>query len=137
LVQKNWKKGDKITMELNPEIEVKQTADNQYYLQRGCLVYALEIPCTAKNIKEWPVKGFYDSYYKAIPDFEYKLQIASGVANNAGFALKNAAIGENVWINSPCQLVGKMYSPDKKQLVNVTLVPFGSTILRQVTFKVQ
>jgi uncharacterized protein len=136
LLNKKWKKGDQINISFKPEIIVRKANNGESYLQRGELVYALNIPSTDKKIKEWPVKGFYDQYFMAQKGFDYNLAFDGSAGNAFGFTLATTKAGDNRWINSPVMLKGKMIN-GKGEKKEVTLVPMGSTILRKVTFKVK
>lgn len=133
-ITKKWKKGDSFTLDLNPDIQVKTTAKNEFYLQRGCLVFALNIPSQDKKIKEWPVKGFYDQYFTTKDNFNANLAFDGDIKNNFGFAFHQQTAGTNLWINSPYFLTGSMIGLVDKKKVDVTFVPIGSTILRKTTF---
>jgi len=133
---KTWKKGDKVTVTFKPTIIAKKANNGEYYLQRGEIVYCLDIPNTVKNIKDWKLKGLFDQYYFAKEGFDYKLQFDGTPETAFGFQFSTQATGTNMWVNSPSFLKGSMTNPKTGKKNEVKLVPIGSTILRQVTFPV-
>ena len=106
-------------------------------MQRGELVYALNIPSTNKIIKDWKLNNLYDQLFFAKEGFDFKLQFVGMPENTFGFKFETKKDGSNLWIDSPTQLTGQLFNPKTKQTVDIKLVPFGSTILRQVTFPIK
>ncbi len=137
IISKNWKKGDKVTLTFKPKIVAKKDNNGEYYLQRGELVYALNIPSTNKIIKDWKLNNLYDQLFFAKEGFDFKLQFVGMPENTFGFKFETKKDGSNLWIDSPTQLTGQLFNPKTKQTVDIKLVPFGSTILRQVTFPIK
>ena len=133
-VIKTWKKGDRIKLNFNPGIIAKKASNGEYYLQRGEIVYCLDIPGKVRNIRDWPVNDLHDQYYNAQDGFNYKLQFRGRPETAFGFQYTARAAGSNMWVDSPSALEGSMLNPISGKEVEVRLVPIGSTILRQVTF---
>jgi hypothetical protein len=133
-VSKSWKKGDKITLTLKPTLVAHKANNGEYYLQRGDIVYCLNIPGDAQTIKDWKLNGLVDQYFTAKKGFEYEYQFVGTVENAFGFTFSTKPTGKNLWVESPTLLKGKMLNPKTSKVTEVTFVPIGSTILRQVTF---
>jgi DUF1680 family protein len=107
---------DRIKIRFTAEVQQKPTTNGEVYYQYGPLLYAL--PIAAKAIADRTYKkGFTDYMYTPV-DFEpYYI------------APKAKAIWNALTIQT--QLV----YPNSKQLQTFVLIPFGKTVLRQLTFK--
>jgi len=132
VLKKKWKSGDQIVCRFKPEIKVMEANNNEKYLQRGALVYVLNIPANEKKIRSYPVEGFFDTYYNAKPEFNYSLQFSQNELT--GFVIRKSVMNDHPWQQSPYVLTGNMTDQKNKKNVSLTLVPFGSTILRRTTF---
>lgn len=115
LFEENSIEKEAITLEFEAAIVVKKDANNEKYFTFGALVFAL--PIQAEEIKGRLYKtGFYDIEYAP----KEKLSYSFIEENNAKF--KDGKI-EVTLKNNSTQTTEK-----------VTLIPFGKTILRQVSF---
>ena len=139
LVRKEWKKGDQVSLEFSESIEGFTAANGETYLKRGPLVYALQIPEVARDIKDYSLAGFADlDYYPAQgAHWSYALDPNLG---EFGFSAK-AEKGVNMlypYDGAPVRLEGKLINLDTGKREDVSLVPMGSSqaILRRVTFPV-
>jgi hypothetical protein len=121
VINKTWKDGDTITLELYPEPQTNQNLNGEYFFTYGPLVYAH--PISGKEIitKTYSIKGFRDLHYKAKDSVTYSFasdsKIIIDTSKAGGKVLKTDLINNRT---------------GKKETVN--LVPVGETILRQVTF---
>ncbi len=129
-ISKIWKAEDKIQVEFNPEIKKHTANNNETYLQRGPLVYALNIPSEEKAVEDYPVEGFHDYHYYDKNEVDYHMAIV----DDAKFTYNDLPMDENPWKTPPVMLTGTMFSPKEGKELEVNLVPMGSTILRRVTF---
>lgn len=115
LFEENSIEKEAITLEFEAAIVVKKDANNEKYFTYGAQVFAL--PIQAEEIKGRLYKtGFYDIEYAP----KEKLSYSFIEENNAKF--KDGKI-EVTLKNNSTQTTEK-----------VTLIPFGKTILRQVSF---
>ena len=115
LFEENSKEKEEITLEFEAAIIVKKDGNNEKYFTYGAQVFAL--PIQAEEIKGRLYKtGFYDIEYAP----KEKLSYSFIEENNAKF--KDGKI-EVTLKNNSTQTTEK-----------VTLIPFGKTILRQVSF---
>ncbi|MGL3000648.1 beta-L-arabinofuranosidase domain-containing protein [Flavobacterium sp. RSSB_23] len=115
LFEENSLEKEAITLEFEAAIVVKKDANNEKYFTYGAQVFAL--PFQAEEIKGRLYKtGFYDIEYAP----KEKLSYSFIEENNAKF--KDGKI-EVTLKNNSTQTTEK-----------VTLIPFGKTILRQVSF---
>ena len=137
-IKKTWKSGDVINMSFANEIFTVKGNNNETAIQRGALVYALEIPHREEIIKEYDVEGFKD-YMVFSTDESYKnLELfASGNDTSFGFEYVKDENISNSWYNGNTHLSGKIYNTELDKLINVKLVPMGGTMLRRVTFPIK
>lgn len=118
IISKNWKGKQVVTVEFDPEVEVRQDINGEYYFTYGALVLANPINAKGTEVKFYPLKGYSDKHY--IPNdlviYQYKGEKVKQKGNNLIFETK-------------------LYNPDTGKYETVNLKPMGETILRQVTFK--
>jgi DUF1680 family protein len=141
VLRKEWTKGDEVRLEFNGGITATKAANGETALERGPLVYALGIPGTAKNIKDYDLPGFADQEYLPAQNAKWSYALDSSAADHAfGF---NAISEENTntlypYDATPVRLEGKLINLDTGKKEDVQLVPMASTqaILRRVTFPV-
>lgn len=117
-IKKRWTGIEKIKLEFEPAIEIKQTLDNEIYFTYGPLVLAHPIDAIEVKTKEYGIKDFCDLHYKAVnlQDYEYGKGEVTKTKDGLAFEaeLINKKTGKEEW---------------------VSLIPIGKTILRQVSFK--
>jgi len=141
ILRKEWRKGDQVRLEFSGGITATKAANGETALERGPLVYALGIPGTAKNIKDYDLPGFADQEYFPAQNATWSYALDSSAADHAfGF---NAISEEKTntlypYDATPVRLEGKLINLDTGKKENVQLVPMASTqaILRRVTFPV-
>ena len=133
-LSKSWKKGDKVTITFKPAIVAKKSNNGETYLQRGAIVYALNVPSIDSIVRTYPVKGFADQYFFAKDNFNYKKGLDASAGQTFGFSLVSGKAGANIWVNSPLKLKGELVDLATGKKETAELVPMGSTILRRVTF---
>lgn len=131
VVTKKWEKGDVLSYQLNPSVEVKTGNQDDQYVQRGALVYALPLPSVGEKIKDYPVGDFHDWYFK-MPEgsnFDYSL------VSNAEFEVVQNSMTQNPWVESPVTIQTALFNKQTNEVEPVALQPIGSTILRRLTFE--
>ena len=115
ILDRKFNKEDQVQIEFKASIIVKKDANQEKYFTYGAQVFAK--PIKANELKGKIYKGdFYDVTYS--PKENTKYQFID--VNNAQF--------ENDKINVTLKNI------NTNQLENVVLVPFGQTVLRQVSF---
>lgn len=120
VVRKLWKNDDEVVLDLKPEIAVREDLKQEKYFTYGPLVLAHPIPGDAKWTKIYALSGFRDLQYASDSFFVYRY---------------NDDI--NISKTDPQKLVFRadLINPKTGKPELVHLVPMGTTILRQVTFK--
>ena len=140
IIHKKWKTNDTIKVSFVNEIFPVISKNKETAIQRGALVYALEIPHKEEIIKEYEIEGFND-YLVYATDELYKNLTLLMPENDNSFGLKYVAdenpTNPNPWYNGNTYLTGEFYNTELNKLMKVKLVPMGSTILRRVTFPVK
>jgi hypothetical protein len=115
VIDRKFENEDKIQIEFKTEIQIKEDNNNEKYFSYGAIFYA-------KPIEAIEQKG--KSYFRNFNDLTYKPLDS----NRFQFIEDNKAIYSNGLIKV------KVKNKTTNQLENITLIPFGKTILRQVSF---
>ena len=138
VVKKVWKKGDIINLNFENEIKVSYANNHEISLQRGAIVYALDIPFREETIKEWGIKGFRDYFVFPTNDLYKSVELIKSDKNES-FGFRYVGDNKNIddWYDNKIHLSGKLYDTKQKKEIDVNLVPMGITVLRRVTFKAQ
>lgn len=119
VITKEWQPEGSFLVTFNNPIQKKTAGNNEVFIQKGPLVYALKIPHTEKAIRYYNKPNFKDYY--CYPESEtYKSLV---LTENSEFATSDS---EN--------LQGNFYDTNKQTAIEATLVPMGKTVLRRVTF---
>ena len=138
IIDKTWKTGDKLNVSFVNEIFPVAANNDEIAIQRGAIVYALEIPHRKEVTKKYEVEGFID--YMVFPTGElYKnVQLIKTPEDNTfGFKYIKGADSSNPWYDGNLYLTGEVYNKELEKLVKVKFVPMGGTTLRRVTFPVK
>ena len=140
LINKKWKTGDTIKVSFTNEIFPVTANNSELAIQRGALVYALEIPQREEITKEYEVEGFTDYMVFATDDLYKNVQLNKSPKDDS-FGLKYSEdknpINLNPWYKGDTYLIGEFYNTELNKLMQLKLVPMGGTILRRVTFPVK
>ena len=116
VINKTFKTGEEITLSFETQIEKQVDAKNEVYFRYGALLYAYQIP--AKEIKDRAYsETFFDYFYTPVERKQFK------IAENQAPEYKNNEIQV------------KVFDLLTTKPEEINLIPFGKTILRQVTFK--
>jgi hypothetical protein len=111
-----FSKSDKIEMEFLTDVQVIEDPNHENYFKYGALVYARPIPSTEKPGKVY-APGFKDFMYTPLDTTKF------------GFIQNHQA----TYNEGKIQL--NLENMNSKTIERVELIPFGRTILRQVSFK--
>lgn len=116
IIDRKFAKEDQIQIEFETDIQVKEDANKEKYFSYGALFYA-------KPIESVELKG--KSYFANFSDLTYKPKnkIRYQFINDNQAKLNNG------------QITIKAKNTTTNQIENITLIPFGKTILRQLSFK--
>jgi DUF1680 family protein len=141
VIRKEWEKGDRVSLEFSESIEGIRAANDEIYLQRGPLVYALRIPEVARDIKDYSLPGFADLVYDPAQGahWSYALDPSLG-KGNFGFTARGEKDVNLLYPydGAPVRLEGKLINLDTGRREDMQLIPMGSSLatLRRVTFPV-
>jgi hypothetical protein len=142
LVRKEWKKGDRVSLEFSEFIEGIRAANGEIFLERGPLVYAMRIAEVAWDLKRpYRLPGFADlEYYPAQgAHWSYAMEPSLGKGDFGFTAKREEDINmQYPYDGAPIRLEGKLINLDTGEKEDVRLLPMGSSlaILRRVTFPV-
>lgn len=122
IIHKAWKNNDKVAIRFFPEPMVKTDLNNEYYFTYGSLVLAHPIESAATITRDYALKGFHDFQYRPLLLVVY--QCVS--ADEPKVAIEN---------KNRLEFATIMFNPVTQKNELIRLIPMGSTILRQVSFK--
>ncbi len=138
IIEKTWNTGDKLNISFVNEIIPVAANNDEITLQRGAIVYALEIPHRKEVTKKYEIEGFRDYMVFSTDDLYKNVQLKKTPEDNSfGFEFIKGADSSNPWYNGNSHLTGEVYNKELEKLVKVKLVPMGGTTLRRVTFQVK
>jgi hypothetical protein len=115
VIERTFATTDKIELKYTADIEVKADVNKEKYFKYGALFYAKPIAATEQKGKAYAT-GFNDMMYAPQNKIRYKF-IAG---HNARY--KNGKIHV------------RLQNQSNQQIEKLELIPFGKTILRQVSF---
>ncbi|MGN8056393.1 beta-L-arabinofuranosidase domain-containing protein [Pedobacter sp. 22163] len=156
-ISREWKNQDQLELNFPMQITTQAQVNNSISVERGPIVYALEIKAANKVIKTHPVAGFTD--YEIHPESAWNYGLVLDKGNLSNVSVVNAAMPENPFIaaNAPVKLkvqakkiplwtlgynkvaafdvpFSPISSTEKQE--EVTLVPYGSENIRLSCFPV-
>lgn len=155
-INRTWTTKDKIVLDFPMHLAAPQQVNNAVSIERGPILYALQIKQSEKNVKEFPVKGFFETEVTPTSPWNYGLMLDKLSLEKEITVLKSP-MPENPFQQSvtPIKLKVKAkqiptwtldynktaafdvpYSPvaSKNPTEEVTLVPYGSESLRLSVF---
>lgn len=127
VLSKEWNDGDALTVKFKNEIKVNTANNNEAYVQKGPLVYAMEIPHREETIKSYG-NDFRDYY--CLPEGDSYKDLMLSEAN---FEFKSG-FSSNSYYESEIYIKGDFFNTKTQQLENLRLIPIGKTTLRRTTF---
>jgi DUF1680 family protein len=116
IIHRDFATTDHIKIRFATEVQQKITNTGELFYHYGPLLYAL--PIAAKAIQDRTYKDGFSDYLYAPVDFE---------------PYQAAPKAKAVWNKRTIQT--QLVNSKTKKLESVTLIPFGNTVLRQLTFK--
>lgn len=155
-VNRSWKNGDQLTLNFPMTVIAQKQVNNAISIERGPLVYALKIKQSVKNVKEFAVKGFYETEISPSSAWNYGLLLDNGTVSKS-FTVVKSKMPENPFIDdgTPVQLKTQArlipswtmdynhtaaldvpFSPivSTEKTEDIVLVPYGSENLRLSIF---
>ncbi len=117
-IHKQWKKKERIEIKFKPALRINQTQENEVYFTYGPLVLAMPIESAEIKTKKYSIPGFCDTHYKPVSIKQYVY------CNGKIKKKRDQLIFET-----------KFFNVQSGKTENISLIPIGKTILRQVTFK--
>ena len=152
VLNRRWQNGDKVELQFPMKVTVESQVNNSVSIERGPLVYALQINAKYTSIKEHPVKGFHDYEVSPASPWNYGLVLDRGNLSKS-VTVEKGGMPANPFVQkeTPVKLkvkarkiphwtlaYNKMYafevpaSPllSNEPLEEVTLVPYGSENIR-------
>jgi len=156
-ISRTWKGESLVRITFVSEIETVKAVDGTIAVQRGPLLYSLQIPHTETLAKKYELDGFYDTEYFPCEGtyWDYTMVLEkSGL--DKGFVFKRDEINSYIWDSSSVWIEVKaleatpnytsfesMSEAHKSfilhgtpnESVKLTLVPIGCTTLRKTSFR--
>lgn len=157
-IERRWKNQDQLELNFPMEVRTAQQVNNSVSVERGPLVYALEIKATSELTKTHAVKGFAD--YEIHPESPWNYGLVTGAVDlNKTVKVIKSAMPENPFIAASAPVKLKLqakripgwtlsynkvtafdvpFSPvaSNESTEEITLVPFGSENIRLSCFPV-
>ena len=115
VIERTFSKDDRIDINFVADIEVKQDFNQEKYFTYGALVYAKEFAATEQKGRAY-TKGFEDLMYAPTDVVRYKYVTGQKTTFKNG-KIKTQLLNQN-----------------NQKIEPVELIPFGKTVLRQVSF---
>jgi DUF1680 family protein len=115
VIDREFKTADSFKISFETEVKEKKDSKLETYFTYGALVFASPIASTEQKAKEY-APGFADWMYAPLTQNRYALKGDADAKYQQG----------KIWVNLLNLTSGKKE--------RVTLMPFGKTILRQVSF---
>jgi hypothetical protein len=157
-MKRKWMDEDQLVLNFPMQVRTQQQVNKSVSVERGPLVYALEIKATNHTLKTHPVAGFKD--YEIRPESTWNYGLVLGSKNiNQSVEVVKARMPENPYVakDSPVRLImqakqipswGLSYNqvsasevpfspvPSTEKTEQITLVPYGSENIRLSCFPV-
>ncbi|WP_069658686.1 beta-L-arabinofuranosidase domain-containing protein [Arcticibacter eurypsychrophilus] len=156
LINRRWNDKDELILNFPMEIKVSPQVHNSVSIERGPLVYALQMDAKYVSIKDHPVKGFHDYEVFPVNDWNYGL-IFDKKNVQKSFIVEKGVMPENPFVqkSTPVKIKVKAqklkdwtmsyngisafdvpYGPltSTEPIEEVTLTPFGSENIRISNF---
>jgi DUF1680 family protein len=106
---------DSISLEFKANIQIKEDQNNEKYFSYGALFYARPIEAIEVKGKSY-INNFQDLLYKPLDTYHYEY------------------IKDNQALFNKGKITLKAKNKTNNKIEKITLIPFGKTILRQVSF---
>ena len=128
-ITKEWQQQDTLTIQFINNVKVQTAKNNESYLQKGALVYAMEIPHREETIKNYNDKRFRDYY--CYPTDETFKELA--LTTDHRFRAKSDPTS-NSFYEADVYIEGPFLNTKQNTIQHERMIPIGKTVLRRVTF---
>lgn len=144
-IRRTWLPGTPVTVSFDARPVVVRAVDGTVAMQRGALVFALEIPHRETLSGEYP-GGFFDSEFRPTGRANWHLSLAldpDRLSESVDVVTSDPADSADPFAVPPIKLQVVAYdavpfaeegNPVAEPVIRPMLVPFGSTRLRRTTF---
>lgn len=157
-IERSWNTGDQIELNFPMEIKSREEVNNSISVERGPMVYALQMEATKKILKDHSVKGFTDYEIKPTSAWNYGLVLDNGTIGK-NVKIEKSVMPENPFdgVNTPIKLKLKakripewgmaynkisafdvpfspVLSTEKEE--EITLIPYGAESIRLSCFPI-
>lgn len=136
-IKKTWKSGDVVRIQFENEVQTQTFQNGEIYVQRGPLVYALEIPHETKTVKSYGKAGFTDYYCLPKDSTARNMAFSKAQLATMEFHQEGLSKDNNPWYQGTPYIQGDFIDPKSNKNSTQKLIPMGNTVLRRVTFPVQ
>ena len=143
-VRKTWAKGDKIGIEFDQQITLKRAGNNEFYITRGPLIYAMKIDEKRTATKKFENGLANYDVTPANPETAKKIYNTYRMPPNADIRFarnatlfqyeKNPGADPQHPFDKPWGFIKGRFA-ENGNYFDGTLVPIGSTVLRRETFR--
>lgn len=142
IVRKEWRQGDRVSINFGQPVTGVQACNGEIAIQRGSLVYALQIPATERIIRTYSLPGFADSEYRPSGEARWSYGIGSSRYRGASAFIAQTVETANSQFPfeaAPMQLEGYFTDSSTGELKKLSLIPMGCSTasLRRTTFPLQ
>ncbi|WP_255430951.1 beta-L-arabinofuranosidase domain-containing protein [Pedobacter sp. N36a] len=157
-IDRTWNTSDLVSLNFPMEVKLSHQVNNSVTVERGPIVYGLQMDATYSISKKHPVEGFYDYEVVSASAWNYGL-VLTGKDPTETIKVQRTSMPENPFIqtSTPVKLTVKakkipswtmaynsMHSLEvprspvvsSAQTVDITLTPFGSENIRISNFPV-
>lgn len=140
-LNREWSKGDILEIVFSDDIVVRKFKNNDYYITKGALIYALPFPENMEKTKDFDKNGLANYDVTLDPgigitpsDVSAPIDIMSPKRLDEMVFIKNENFNKDFPFDSPYGYVNMPLIINGRE-TRMDLVPMGSTILRKVSFK--
>ena len=139
IVQKIWKKGDKVTLKFENPIRLKYLADGTVSIFRGPLLFVQSWRYKKVQLpRKFSVPNFHEYNLFGNPKYDNSISYVDIKAKNFGIEVKHRQKGDfmHPWAKPPLILDANLKSASRKNNFkkNYDLVPIGSALIRFSSF---
>lgn len=133
-----------VRVDFGASIKAVSAVDQTKAIERGPLIYALEIPARSQHTRDYPLAGYHDTDYTPEPDavWDYTLLVDAKdpgrlcrarltTSANNGFPWAESPVQINAGVLEPATRTNSYYTAMEQDL---TFVPIGATTLRRTCF---
>jgi DUF1680 family protein len=126
-ITRKWQRGDILEIDMTPRIRWHADLKEGAYISHGPLLFAYPIKARERIARTHLMEGFYDLHYLPVEKTRFS------IPKHPQFkAIPGTYQDDHPW--ESWHLSGQLVDQKTGNATEVTLVPMGGTILRQVTF---